>query len=383
MMDSYLQEYLFEIKTLSPVFIGSGKTIGKKEYYYDRSTNKVILFDLKKLYQGLYKMKILPEFEKFLLNDYGDLFHFFKDYKIGRQEYEPWIQYEAKMADKGLITKNTHDIQTFIKDPYGLPYIPGSSIKGALRTMIQCGYYLDHPDRARKMAGNVKNAPVESRNRYLSKEDRRMDVESVHRSIYPDEKLDNQVNDMLKGLIIGDSRPLSNNSLCICQKIDLSLSGQLKPMPLLRECIQPGITIQFPITIDTSICNLTGKEILNRIRLFYANYQKELMDKYKNAPKIAGNSTTFFLGGGSGYVSKTCSYAIMHGNEAVETVGKIINNTLPAKVRRQHGHMNDAKKGASPHTLKLTRYDGREKQMGAVCVTKFKNLSAAATDEKR
>ena len=376
-MDSYLKEYLFEIKTLSPVFIGSGKTIGKKEYYYDRRANKVILFNMKKLYQGLNKLKILPEFEKFLLNGSGDLLHFFKDYNIGRQEYEPWIQYEAKMADEGLITKNTHAIQTFVKDPYGLSYIPGSSLKGALRTMIQCGYYLEHPDRAQSIARNVKNAPPETRNRYLAREDRRMDVETVHRSLYPDTKIDNQVNDILKGVIIGDSKTLPKNSLCICQKIDLSLNGQLKPMPLLRECIQPGITIQFPITIDTSVCNLTGKEILNRIRLFYTNYQKEFMDKFRNAPKIAGNSTTFFLGGGSGYVSKTCSYAIMHGNEAVETVGKIINNTLPGKVRRQHGHMDDARKGASPHTLKLTRYDGREKQMGAVCVTKFKDLSAA------
>ena len=29
------------------------------------------------------------------------------------------------------------DIMAFIKDPFGCPYIPGSSIKGALRTAIQ------------------------------------------------------------------------------------------------------------------------------------------------------------------------------------------------------------------------------------------------------
>ncbi|MDY5496681.1 MAG: type III-A CRISPR-associated RAMP protein Csm5 [Anaerobutyricum sp.] len=377
-MNSYLKEYILEIKVLAPVFIGSGKTIGKKEYLYDRRANKVTLFNMKKLYQGLNRLRLLPNYEKFLMSDRGDLFNFFKDYNITRKEYESWIQYEAKMGDKGLITKNTHDIQTFIKDPYGLPYVPGSSLKGALRTIIQCGFYLQNPNQAKKMAQQVKNAPMERRNRYLIKEDRQMDVDSVHRPLHNDTNISNQVNDMLKGLIVGDSVPIAKENLCVCQKIDLLVNGQTKPMPLLRECIQPGVTIQFPITMDTSVCKITGREILERIRQFYKNYQTEFMSKFKKAPKTLGNSTTFFLGGGAGYVSKTCSYAIMHGTDAVGTVGKIINATLPPKVQKQHGHFDDRKKGVSPHTLKITRYDGREKQMGAVCVTKFKSLSAAA-----
>ena len=53
------------------------------------------------------------------------------------------------------------------------------------------------------------------------------------------------------------------------------------------------------------------------------------------------------------------------------TVAKIINETLPPRVQREHGHHNDVKKNVSPHMLKCTRYNGKLLQMGACCVTKY------------
>ena len=81
--------------------------------------------------------------------------------------------------------------------------------------------------------------------------------------------------------------------------------------------------------------------------------------------------TTFFLGGGTGYVSKTVTYGILSEKDAVDQVSRIINATLNNCTRQEHGHRNDVRKGVSPHILKCTKYKGRLMQMGACCVTKY------------
>ena len=373
-MDSYIRDYIFEIKTLSPVFIGSGESIGKKEYLYDRPRNTVKIPDMKKLYNGLLKLNKLKVYENYLLRENKDLFFFFKDNNIPPKEYNSWFCYSADMADSRLSTRTSKEIFTFIKDPYGNPYVPGSSLKGALRTILQSDWYLNHEKEAKRIAARIKHAEPASRNRYLSAEDRKMDVESMHRMRYSEAKLEDQNNDILRGLIVGDSHPLAKNQMCIAQKIDLSVNGITKEMNLLRECIKPGTVIRFPISIDTTVCKYTARMIVDAIKYFYGNYQVEFMDHFINAPTVRGAQTIFFLGGGAGYVSKTCTYAVLHGKEGQKTVGKILNETLPQRgpARRQHNHLKDAEKGASPHTLKCTRYNGELVQMGACGLIKFK-----------
>lgn len=373
-MTSYLQRYDFEIKTLAPVFIGDGGKVNKKEYLYDRKNNRVILFDMKKMFLGLSRRNLLTRYEEYLLRDRRDLYNFFKENGIGYKEYEAWMLYQAPITDRNLDTKSTKEIFTFIKDPYGNPYVPGSSLKGALRTMIQSAYYLNHKDKANKVAARVKKVEKRDRRHFLEYEDKMMDYESVHRQIFQDTRLEDQNNDILRGLIIGDSKPLDKNSLCVCQKIDQSVAGEEKSMPLLRECLKSGLLIDFPITIDTSTCSLTKADIMDAVKQFYINYKEEFMNKFHKAPPTHGNSTTFFIGGGAGYASKTCSYAIMHGPEAVKTVSNIINETLPKSVQRKHNHQNDLAKHVSPHTLKVTKYNDDLKQMGAVCIKKFKPI---------
>lgn len=372
-MKSFIRKYIFEIKTLSPVFIGSGESIGKKEYLYDRDSNTVKIPDMKKMYDGLIRLNKLAAYEEYLLRDNRDLYVFFRDNHISKKEYESWFLYQADMADPGLSTRTSKEIFTFVKDAHKQPYVPGSSLKGALRTILVSDWYLNHKDEAERMAARIKRAEPAKRNWYLSWEDRKMAVESMHRQLFQEGKIEDMKNDILRGLIIGDSDPIDRRQMCIAQKVDLSIKGNVKEMNLLRECIKPGVSIRFPISIDTTVCDYNSRYIVEAIQNFYDNYQREFMGHFSNAPKIRGARTVFFLGGGAGYVSKTSTYAIMHGKEAQKMVGKILNETLPLKgpTRRLHDHLNDAKNGASPHTLKCTRYQRELMQMGACGVMKF------------
>ena len=47
-MGKELQHYTITLHTEGPVFIGSGRTIGKKEYIYDRYANKVHIPNMEK-----------------------------------------------------------------------------------------------------------------------------------------------------------------------------------------------------------------------------------------------------------------------------------------------------------------------------------------------
>lgn len=373
-MKLYLKQYLFKVRTLSPVFIGSGTEVGKKEYIYNRNNNTVSFLDMRKLYKGLMQKRLMPAFTDYMLREHNDLYSFFRNNHVSPSVYQPWISYTVKMGDQHLINRSTKGIQLFMKDPYGQPYVPGSSLKGALRTVLQSAWYLNHPDQADRIAGQIQNEARRraSRTRYMSSSDRRMSTEVFHSQMFPEDKtrLEDAINDRMRGLIIGDSRPLKTDDLCVCQKVDMNTVGTEKPMPMLRECLRPGVTMEFQVTLDPDYFPYTVVDIIKALNTSYEYYQKIHIKGFQKAPKIPaasdkkGRKLNFFLGGGVGYVSKTTTYAALNTldeHEAKRQVGQILNAITPSR----HNHQNDADKGASPAILKCTKYNGNTYQMGA------------------
>ena len=77
-MRQYLKNYQVKIRTIAPVFIGSGKEIGKKEYLF-LNQRQVGILDTQLFYGYLKKLGKEQAFEQYLLgNNYMDL------KKIGR-----------------------------------------------------------------------------------------------------------------------------------------------------------------------------------------------------------------------------------------------------------------------------------------------------------
>ena len=388
-MESYLYRSYIEFQTLSPVFIGGGRELNKKEYIYDRNSGSIYLVDFRKMCEGLQARRLLDAFEEYLMEDTQtqsrqpgtfrnrELTHFLKDNRVPETVYKNWYIGAVKVADKSMNMHSAKSIQMFMRNAANEPYVPGSSFKGMLRTILETKFYLENRAEADEMADRIRNARKQGRNKYLSEEDRQIDVQSLHREMFEvhknnsEKSLEDQNNDTLRGLLIGDSDPIALENMCICQKIDLTVSGEQRPLNLVRECIKPGIRIRIPVTIDTRICPFSIKDILDAIREFNKNYIAEFTKHFKGAPATNGNSTTFYLGGGAGYLSKTVTYGIMYGEDAVRMTAEIIDQTLPEKVREKHKHYLDVRKGVSPHLLKCTLYQGRLCQMGACCVMKY------------
>ena len=139
-MNSYLKNYTIELTTLAPVFIGSGEQLGKKEYVYDKDDKKAWIFDKKILYKHILEEKLSDAYESYILGRNGDLYVWMKENAISKSTYSIWAKYCLDCSYTDLTERN-RDISLFVKDPYGLPYIPGSSLKGAVRTAL-LGYKL-------------------------------------------------------------------------------------------------------------------------------------------------------------------------------------------------------------------------------------------------
>lgn len=372
-MNKFLKTYTLTFKTKAPVFIGNGKTISKKEYIYDRSEGCIHFMDMDRMYHALSKLRLGGKYEQYLLNDdYTDLSGFLKENDIRANQYQAWIKYSEPVGDPEMNSHSIKNICAFVKDPYGKPYIPGSSLKGALRTMLEVSYLLRNKNEFASIAEEIHRAEYKGRTNYLKKETDKIKEKVFHEELFHDRdgrcEHESIVNDILRGIRVSDSAPLNDTDLCICQKVDLTTGGEFKKLNLVRECIRPDVMISMKITVDSAFYKYTNIDILNAVEDFYRNVSLEFLSRFNNGVPTRGNKTTFFLGGGAGYPSKTVLYGLLHGSEARAEAVHIIDQSLPEAVRRKHGHARDNELGASPHMLKCTIYGKKKYQMGACCI---------------
>ena len=357
-MNSYLKNYTIELTTLAPVFIGSGEQLGKKEYIYDKDDKKAWIFDKKILYKHILEEKLSDAYESYILGKNGDLYVWMKENAISKSTYSIWAKYCLDCSYTDLTERN-RDISLFVKDPYDLPYIPGSSLKGAIRTAL-LGYKLSKNSQMGQLQSDIRyNSRARNRNELSKKLSgfSRILEETFHTLEREKVKKENAVCDELSGMRISDSKPMSVKDLILCQKIDKNIDGKDRVLPIFRECLKPKIKIYFDMTIDESICNYRKEDILEAVKYFFYNTNKQ----YKKYGALSPDRKyVITIGGGAGYISKTDPYNMYSDKEAVQVVSNILETYTP----KAHGHRGDSRKGVSPHTLKITKYSGRTYQFG-------------------
>ena len=98
-MQDYLKKYKVTITTKGPVYIGSGKNIGKKEYYIDNKNNKIWIFDMKKFFEGISKLGLDKKYQDYLFNkDSKNLNSFVAENNI-KNSLEKWVSYKIDFSD--------------------------------------------------------------------------------------------------------------------------------------------------------------------------------------------------------------------------------------------------------------------------------------------
>lgn len=366
-MNNYLKHHRMRIRVLSPIHIGSGEKLMKKEYIFLPNKSQVIIPDLRKMYAAISAKHLASKYEDYILHNYRDeLGRWLQEQGFRINDYMSWKRYVLYAGD--LVAEPGRDraprpkeIMAFIKDGNGDPFVPGSSIKGMIRTALLSWEIRHHKERYSNELGRVlQNMDRQmNRKRYLNQETSDLEVKAFHSLKNDKKEVSNAVNSNLSGLIISDSKPLSVDQLTLSQKIDISLDRRERALPILKEALKPGTDIEFEVTIDTKTCPYSMDIILEALEDFQQICYSRFHSKFGRGTNKEG---IVWLGGGCGFLSKTIIYDVFD-EEAVKVADAIFKVSV-GKNYYEHKHNKDLQLGVSPHVCKCTRYHGQLYDMG-------------------
>lgn len=356
-MKEFLERYKLSLNLKGPVHIGSGDTLRKSELLYDG--DKVIIIDYRKFFDYLSRRRLLKSFEDYRIkNSYSPLFRWMKDNRIYRNDYKKFTLYSIDKSDieNGRIKKN-NDVALFIKSAYGKPYIPGSSIKGALRNAILISKIYREGYNISEIENYIDKYPG-LRKRKLNKAGVNLNVRFFNTLDHNIKKKSDGVNDFMKGVRVSDSSDISFDNLCLCQKYDYHVEKcRENSLPIYRESLKPGTKINTSITFDRTECDISIDELKDAISDASYIYNERFLKKFRDADYCSDN--TIYMGGGTGFASKSADFALFDDYDRVDYISKIISMNF-----KKNKNNNDKKYGISPHCLKLTLYKGTLMQMG-------------------
>lgn len=361
-MESYLKHYKMKLKTLAPLYIGSGKEVTKKQYIF--ANNKIYVVDVPKFLKFIADKNLTDKYMTFLQND--DPRIKLKDFleKYGIRNYDDITAYVLKGVENIDNKRSLKNVSLCIKNAYNEPYIPGSSIKGMLRTVILWNMIYDTPEDDRKLQGIKKDAKHEAKTSDGRSIKRNLGrISDILEKNYLTKNIEEKDVSIMRGLIVGDSKPVSLDNIVLCQKIDVSPNGKEKTINTMRECIRPNVDIEFDLTIDSSVLGFDIETLLKYIENYSKDYYQLMMYPFKNVEEI---DNSMFLGGGAGYFSKTVSYNLFKEEKDYKgidfTRDYLRKTVVDRKGKDIHFHGND--KIISPHMQKCTRCNGKMYEMG-------------------
>lgn len=385
----YLKKYRVTLTTRGPLYIGSGQQLKKKDWIM--SGKKGYVFDLRKLYLFLEKKNLLSKYEAFAI---GEKEEKGKEKKEPPQSLKDWLNVVLSVEEleelkseatrytfdrNGLKEDYKNDLQLFVKDGLGRPYVPGSSLKGAIRSILLSQKLQDKP------SGHAEEVIINRTNKKeLKKKSRSLEKEKFYIRNLQNYELR---QDIMAAVRISDSLPVDTDRLVICEKYDVYPDGGVpkkRSVNVLRECICPGTEIVFDLTIDESVFrDIPENEridigmIERAIATFSENYQQYFTGKFKTVGKESIDKDTIFLGGGSGYHSKTVTIGLLkekHEDKIIKVSADILHHSLSKEMQSKVKHDQDEKRyHVSPHMLKLTEYHDEFYQLG-MCRIDFEEI---------
>lgn len=287
------------MRTVAPVHIGSGYKFGTKEYINE---DGLIYFpDMGKLYQHLVSEGLDEKFEEWLLkrNVQSTKVRLAQFLKANGQSIQGYGGYTVRMmqtteqggvrqhASRDRQSTEVNEVSQFIRDAYGNPYIPGSSLKGAIRTILLNTHWKD--ENFVQRYGNGK-----------ASEKKDVVDWGAHKN--------KQFDDIFNEIRVSDSNPMSNQDLLIVQKWDYSARKQIATaLPVYRESIAPFKVIKFEIVTTTERATELIKNLSKYASEFYTDYKNFYLSEQPNeyvTDNLPGYAS-LYLGSGSGVWTKT------------------------------------------------------------------------------
>lgn len=342
----HLQEYTLTLTTKAPVFVGSGVVYGKMDYIFDAVRKTVSFIDQTQFFQLLIDRDLIDKYESFILNKRPSdtIQYFLKNIcKLDAKTINSLIVNRVSAADA-----LDEEIQAFIRRADGRAYIPGSSLKGCLRTVLLTNMLLRDSNKVYPI--NIK----------------KLESKYLH-TLQIKKKQPDMVNSVMRGISISDSEPIDEKNMILASKIDSFPDGFKNRINVVRQCVAPETKITFRLTLDQNI--LSGANILTELREAIRAFDAFYIREYNSYFAIKKEFEDLFrddfivLGGGSGFFAKNLIYPFYAPNHAKAV------KTVSQSMQQKHKHEKDIEYGISPHTFKITEFDRFAYPIGLCQVT--------------
>lgn len=286
-MKTEYRTFQFSLLAMAPIHIGNGEKYTSREFIYE---NGYFYFpDMGKFYNRMVEKGYDQKFERFLQETKPSprnnrLISFLEDNRISDRNFGGYRIIETKLETNNNYLRGgaLNQVSKFIRDSFGNPYIPGSSLKGAIRTILMN----TNPD------WNNKNVVQD---------------EKENKSLIPwGAKKGQDYDDLFNAIRVSDSKPFSNDRLILVQKWDHKAKPpRAKSIPLYREAIVPSTKINFTITTTTKEAGVLIEELGKRAQAFYKAYKNFFLSDFPENKIQPNLQYPIYLGAGSGAWTKT------------------------------------------------------------------------------
>lgn len=250
------RHYRIELTAKGPIHIGNGHTLGKKDYFLQQG--KIVVLDAAKFVAQL-DGEQLADYCAFLETSSSRGLEDFLGEQGLRDEAERAVAYRL---DANLPQERGGarlEAAEFVKDAYGCPYIPGSSFKGMLRTVL--------------LSALIEEDPEAFLRDYPQGEEWRKNkgaAAGIERQAFRNGD-PSAVNDVMRYVSVSDSEPLSPGDLVFAKKYDKFSKGDKaehkqrirgraaggvadgNDLSIYRECLRPGTVATLHVGIDDRI----------------------------------------------------------------------------------------------------------------------------------
>ncbi|AER65979.1 CRISPR-associated RAMP protein, Csm5 family [Thermovirga lienii DSM 17291] len=184
---------------------------------------------------------------------------------------------------KAAREKLKKEVKPFVRDGFGRAYLPGSSIKGMLRTALAFSFLMNE-EQARKnllkqldqlepkgLIEKMNNVSPKNIKEIRKKNAARVSlVENLFRPLEK-EKTDPKY-DILRAVKVSDSEPIDTPLVVAAVNIFTSKGSRIEPLssdtpPTFCEVVDPGTEICFEITLDEGLLVKLGESNPSKIRI--------------------------------------------------------------------------------------------------------------------
>jgi CRISPR-associated RAMP protein, csm5 family len=379
---SNIIRYKMKLEVLTPLHIGGAdykSKLDKKEYIFDKDKKTLTLIDNEKFIAFLIKKNLFEKYIAYIENNVNakvmiqnrniNLFNFLKANNIDKD-----IQDFRKKAPIKLDMniENMNDIKLMLRDVQGKPYIPGTSIKGALINLLLVDYIIKNREKFSKekriILSECKKTNDDRSIRGL-KNDIKKIVNQIEKSIiYSDNKSLEKSKKF--GISVSDSYSYSNTRTNFYQDIDEKRTNKpgedkSRPMPVAREYIIANSIFDFDITLDIDLLEESKLKIKNIDDLIDSieNAMSYLINvlEDKNSPR----TENLVLGANTGFLQKTIVYALFEDEkERLEVVKKLLHKNQKNVIGN---HLNDK---FAPRVLNRIKINNKNLLAGLVKIMK-------------